>query len=82
MTIIDRKFMDFARERAMAGDGQFAIAYAQAMVAEAGADIAYQVKFLGNGDAASNMGAIEALGKVMLEGMAELSGAIGDLASR
>ena len=36
---------------------------------------------LGNGDAATTMGAIEALGKVHREGMAEIADALREIAS-
>lgn len=43
-------------------DGSFAIAYALLRVANAQADTATHLKYLGNGDAATPMGAIEAFG--------------------
>lgn len=42
-------------------------------VADAIALLAQQVKYLGNGDAATRMGAIEALGAVHKEGFLDLS---------
>lgn len=42
--------------------------------------LGYQLKCLGNADAATPMGAIEAFGLVMKEGMESISAAISDLA--
>jgi hypothetical protein len=52
-------------------DGSYAIAYALLRVAD-------QLKWLGNGDAATTMGAIEAHGLWMGERLDRLSGAIED----
>ena len=50
-------------------DGAYAIAYALLRVA-------YQLKYLGNGNAATPMGAIEALGAVHKEGLASIADAL------
>lgn len=42
--------------------------------------LAYQVKYLGNGDAASPMGAIEALGATVKEGMSGVADALNEIA--
>lgn len=52
------------------GDGQYAIALAILQ-------LAYQVKSLGNGDAATPMGAIEALGKSIKESAEIIAASIG-----
>jgi len=44
-------------------DAGYAIAYALLKLATAQADLAFHVKYLGNGNAATQMGAIEAFGK-------------------
>ena len=66
-------FEDSAEE-----NGLFAIAYALLRVAEATNRIADQLKWLGNGDACTPMGAIEAYGKHIGEKMDELASAIRD----
>ncbi len=38
--------------------------------------LAYQVKYLGNGDASTPMGGLEALGVAIKEGCAEISGSL------
>jgi hypothetical protein len=58
------------------GGGLFAIAYALLMVAESTNRVADQIKRLGNGDASTSIGAIEAYGKHMGEKLDDLVTAI------
>ncbi|MCR4338250.1 MAG: hypothetical protein NUW01_00025 [Gemmatimonadaceae bacterium] len=44
------------------------------------AGIAYQIRNLGNAGASTPMGAIEAFGLVMKDGMSEIAGALGEIA--
>lgn len=57
-----KHIQDFCEDKAHAGDAGFAIAYALLELAEAQKSLATHVKYLGNGDAATPMGAIEAFG--------------------
>ena len=52
---------DFIEERARAESG-YAIAYALMKLAAAQRDLSVNVKYLGNGNASTQMGAIEAFG--------------------
>jgi hypothetical protein len=63
-------------------DGSFAIAYALLKLAKAQEDAAIHLKYLGNGDAATTMGAIEAFGMHIGEKLDSLTGAIGLLSER
>jgi hypothetical protein len=60
-------------KRADKGDGQFAIAVALL-------DVAYQLRSLGNGDAASPMGAIEGLAAHLGEKIDGISSALNTIA--
>jgi hypothetical protein len=63
----------------MAGkDGLFAIAFALLQLVEAQQEIAYQIKKLGNADAATPMGAIEAFGAHIGEKLDALAGAVSE----
>lgn len=57
----EQHIQDFCEDKARNGDGAFAIAYALLELAEAQKNTATQLKFLGTGDAATTMGAIELL---------------------
>jgi hypothetical protein len=52
---------DLFEEKARAGDGSFAIAYALLRLADEQKATAYQIRQLGFGDAATSMGGIEHL---------------------
>lgn len=56
------RVQDLIEDKARNGDGLFAIAYAILELSEAQQSLANQVKYLGNGDAVTTMGAIEAFG--------------------
>jgi hypothetical protein len=64
---------DLCKDKARKGDGLFAIAYALLEVAAAQRSLAVHVKYLGNGDAATTIGAIEAFGMHIGEKMDTLS---------
>jgi hypothetical protein len=68
----------FAAEAA--GDPGFAIAYALLELAEAQRSTATHLKYLGVGDAATTMGAVEYLATQIADGMSRLSAAIESLA--
>lgn len=55
---------------------------ARAIIVLAGAvnSVATQLKYLGNGNAATEMGAIEGLAKIMKEGMVEVANAVSGCA--
>jgi hypothetical protein len=53
---------DLFEAKARKGDGLFAIAFALLRLADAQRAIATHIKYLGTGDAATTMGAIEFLG--------------------
>lgn len=53
---------DFIEDKAKKGDGLFAIAYALLQVSEAGAFAARELRRLGNAEATTPFGALEALG--------------------
>ena len=72
---------DFLR-RAREGDGNFAVAYATLMLAEAQDRIARQLAALGTGNAASEMGAIEFLAATAGAKLGELAIAIEALGER
>ena len=50
------------------------------VIHQLGRDIVYAAKWLGNGDAATPMGALEAHGKAVLDGCADVASAIRELA--
>jgi hypothetical protein len=58
------------------GDGLFAIAHAILKLADAQQNLATHVKYLGNGDAATTMGAIEAFGMHIGEKLDAITSAI------
>ncbi len=49
-------------------------------ISQVGADIRYAAKWLGNGEASTPMGALEAHGKAILDAADNIAGAIRDLA--
>jgi len=61
-------------------DPQWAIAYAILKLSHAVLDCAVQLKYLGNGNAATEMGAIEALSANLGEKLHELTNVVGDVA--
>jgi hypothetical protein len=61
LSMIDQSLAASFRERAEAGDGAFAIAYAILQLAGAQQSSAAAIKRLGNGEATSHLGAIEGL---------------------
>lgn len=67
---------DIFEEKARAGDGQFAIAFALLEIAQQQKACAYQLERLGIGNAATPMGAIELLSKGLNEGASEIAEAI------
>lgn len=77
MTAEDRQLEDAIRRRAMHDPG-FAIAYAVLRLAAAQDRTAIWVKNLGTADAATPMGAIEALAMIMRDGMRDITQAIGE----
>jgi hypothetical protein len=76
-----KRISDFCEEKARKGEGLFAVAYALLEIADLQKSIAVHVKYLGNGDAATTMGAIEAFGMHLGEKLDSLTGAIQDLRS-
>lgn len=50
-------------------------------VAEAIREVARALRLLGNADAGTQMGGLEALGAVLREGLSEVAGSISDLAT-
>jgi hypothetical protein len=62
-----KDFEDFCEDKARAGDGQYAIAFALMQLARETRFLGKGVRDLGNGDAASNMGAIEGLAVMIKE---------------
>lgn len=60
-------------------EGAELVAYAIMRLALAAENIAVHLKYLGNGDAATQMGAIEAFGKHIGEKLDALTDAIGSL---
>lgn len=74
-----RPIMDIFETRARAGDGRFAIAYALLELAEAQRSCATWLKYLGNGDAATSMGALEALGVHVGEQLNRVATAISEV---
>jgi hypothetical protein len=77
VTAEDRQVEEAIRRRAMHDSG-FAIAYAVLRLAAAQDRTATWVKNLGTADAATPMGAIEALAVVMRDGMRDIAQAIGE----
>jgi hypothetical protein len=67
---------DLFEQKARDGDGQFAIAYAILELAEASKNVAIWLKYLGNGDAATTMGAIEAFGDHIGKKLDDLTAAV------
>lgn len=65
-------------EKARGGDGLYAIAYALMEIAGAQREVAVHVKYLGNGDAATTMGAIEAFGMHIGEKMDTFGMIVGE----
>jgi len=63
-------------EKASAGDGAFAIAYALIQLTAAQKSVAYQLECLGLGGAASNMGAIEFFACTIGRGLEGLTDAV------
>jgi hypothetical protein len=74
----ERELEDMILRRAVAGNSNHAIAYALLRIAHETAAIASALRMLGNADAATPMGAIEALGKVIEEGFGRLADALPD----
>jgi hypothetical protein len=70
---IDNAIEDMAMESA-----QWAQAYAMLRVATELGSLSIQVKYLGNGNASTQMGAIEAFGLAMKESISELATTISD----
>lgn len=70
---------DLFEEKARKGDGQFAIAYALMNLVDAHKSVATHLKYLGNGDAATTMGAIEAFGAHIGEKLEGLTSAISEI---
>lgn len=66
-------------ERKAKTNGEYAIAYALLKLADAQQSTAYQIRNLGNADAATPMGALEAFGLHIGEKLDALTLAIGDL---
>jgi hypothetical protein len=56
-------------------------AAATLVLAQAVADVANQIRKLGNGNALTEMGAIEGLGKVFMDGFESLSGELNQIAT-
>lgn len=56
------------------------MAVAVSAIAEALSSISLQLKYLGNGDAATPMGAIEAFGVCFLQGCGEIASSVNNLA--
>lgn len=73
---------DFCEDKARAGDGSFAIAFALFRLADAQKDTAYQLGRLGLGDAASPMGALEHLTLHISQGFDGVTAALRDVAER
>lgn len=61
-------------------DGSYAIAFALLQVSEELIDIGTYIKYLGNGDAATSMGAIENLAKELRDGLGAVSSALVEVA--
>ena len=73
---------DFFEDKARKGDGAYAIAYALMELANAQNSTATWIKYLGNGDAASPMGAIEAFGAHLGQKMDALTEVIHEASFR
>jgi len=71
---------DFFEDKARGGDGRYAIAYALLKLASAQESTAVHIKYLGNGNAATTMGAIEAYGMHIGEKLNTLSEALNAIA--
>lgn len=71
-----KHIQDICEDKARAGEGLFAVAYALLQLAEAQQRLAVHVKYLGNGDASTTMGAIEAFGMHIGEKLDALTTAI------
>lgn len=63
-------------EARAARDGSYAVAYAILQLAEAQREVAFRLKFLGNGDAFTSMGALEAFGLHIGEKLDALTNAL------
>jgi len=61
VTVTEHQIRNVMQDHA-AKDARWAIAYALMRLADAQESVATQLKYLGNGDAATQMGAMEALG--------------------
>jgi hypothetical protein len=72
---------DLIEEKARTDPG-YATAYALLLIADAQKQQAMWLKFLGNGDAATHMGAIEAFGMHIGEKLDALTSAISELGER
>lgn len=62
------------------GQGLFSSDDENKTITDAILKVAYQLKSLGNGDAATPMGAIEVLGAVHKEGMESIASSLSDIA--
>jgi hypothetical protein len=69
---------DEFEQRARNGDGLFAIAFALLELANAQKSTATWLKYLGNGDAATTMGAIEAFGDHIGKKLDDMTDALRD----
>lgn len=69
---VPQNIEDLFEDKARAGDGQFAIAFALMQIAREQKSVATQLKYLGVGDAASSMGAMEFLAMQLREGFQEV----------
>jgi hypothetical protein len=69
---------DFCEDKARKGDGLFTIAFALLELADAQKDLAANVSRLGNGNASTHFGAIEAFGMHIGEKLDALTIAIAD----
>lgn len=70
---------DLCEDKARAGEGQFAIAFALLQIAREQRSVAYALKQLGLGDAASPMGALEYLSVTLKDGLEATAEAIRQL---
>ena len=72
----DQRIKDLCGQKARDGDGTFAIAYVLLALADEQAATARALHWLGSGDAATKMGAIEYLGAQVEKGADTLAHAI------
>lgn len=77
---VPQNIEDMFEDKARAGDGQFAIAFALMQIAREQKSVATHLKYLGFGNAASDMGALEFLAVAIRDGAEGVAGSLASIA--